>query len=427
MTKCHIVYLACTAAVVGTGLGAAPASAGHKTHVVHPGQSIQRAVDAAEPGDTVLLAPGIYHESVKVTTPGLTLRGAGRKTVIQPSTKETGGKQTGSKESGAKETGSKESGAKESGSKESGGKQAGSKESGAKETGGKQTGSKETGSKESGAKETGAKESSTNKADDSCAKAGNGICVEGTKDRRLKGVTVTSLTVTGFTKSGVSAVWTDRLTVRNVTAVKNGVWGIAQERSVRGVFRANTARENGDAGLFLANTISAEEGATDTKGTVVTRNRLEGNRIGLTVRRLRNLTVRHNHLTGNCAAVFVVGDENKPKAGALTVSDNRIERNNKSCPKTARLDALQGSGIVLTGVEDTVVTRNEIRDNVGASPLSGGIVLFKSFVGTPSERNRISDNVLSGNSPADLVNADTGKGNTFDGNSCRSSRPTGLC
>jgi hypothetical protein len=102
-------------------------------------------------------------------------------------------------------------------------------------------------------------------------------------------------------------------------------------------------------------------------------------------------------------------------------------RNNKSCPKTARLDALQGSGIVLTGTEDTLITQNVIRDNAGTSPLSGGIVLFKSFVGTASERNRISDNELSGNSPADLVDQETGKANTFEANTCQVSRPAGLC
>jgi nitrous oxidase accessory protein NosD len=205
------------------------------------------------------------------------------------------------------------------------------------------------------------------------------------------------------------------------------VWGIAQEGSVRGVFRGNTARDNGDAGLFLANTISAEKGATDTGGTLVERNRLEGNRIGVTVRRLRNLTVAGNHLTGNCAGVFLVGDENKPRAGKVTVAENRIVRNNKSCPKTARLDALQGSGIVLTGTEDTLITQNVIRDNAGKSPLSGGIVLFKSFVGTSSERNRISDNELSGNSPADLVDQEAAKANTFEANTCQVSRPAGLC
>ncbi|WP_286255104.1 right-handed parallel beta-helix repeat-containing protein [Streptomyces graminofaciens] len=354
MTKCHIAYLACAAALIGAGLGAAPSTAaGRMTHLVFPGESIQRAVDAAEPGDTVLLTPGRYRGSVEIDTSGVTLRGMGRSTVVEPGTK---------------------------------------------------------------------------KAVNRCAEGGNGICVVGAKGRAVEGVTVASLTVTGFAGSGVFAQETDGLTVRNVTAVKNGVWGIAQERSVRGVFRQNTARDNGDAGLFLANTIKTEEGATDTAGTVVQRNRLEGNRIGITVRRLRNLTVADNHLTGNCAGVFVVGDENKPRAGAVTVADNRILRNNKSCPKTARLDALQGIGIVLTGAEDSLVTRNRVTGNVGNSPLSGGIVLWKSFVGTTSERNRITDNVLEGNAPADLVNTDTaGRGNTFKGNTCRASRPAGLC
>ena len=366
MNKCHIAYLACAAALLGTGLGAAPSTAGHKVHLVRPGESIQKAVDSARPGDTVLLARGTHHGSVDVSTPGLTLRGMGRGTVLVP-------------EAGANTTTAPTGGA------------------------------------------------TAERAADSCAAAGNGICVTGTKDRGVDGVTIASLTVTGFTKTGIHAHEADGLTVRNVTAVGNGVWGIATERSARGVFRDNTARDNGDAGLFLANTVKEEEGATDTGGTVVEHNRLEGNRIGVTIRRLRNLTVTGNHLTGNCAAVFVVGDENKPKAGLVTVRENRIERNNKSCPKTARLDALQGSGIVLTGTEDNLITHNVIRDNVGTSPLSGGIVVFKSFVGTTSERNRISDNLLQGNSPADLVNTDPGEGNTFQGNSCLSSRPAGLC
>ncbi|GAA2618301.1 right-handed parallel beta-helix repeat-containing protein [Streptomyces vastus] len=352
MTKRNIAYLACAAAVIGTGLGAAPPTAGHTVHVVHPGESIQKAVDAAEPGDSVLLRRGTYRESVNVSTPGITLRGVDSGVVIKPGTK---------------------------------------------------------------------------RAANSCAAGGNGICVVGTKDRRVEGVTIASLKVTGFAKNGVYSARTDGLNVRNVTAVKNGVWGIAQEGSVRSVFRWNTARDNGDAGLFLANTVTAEQGAANALGTVVEHNRLEGNRIGVTVRRLRNLSVAGNDVTGNCAGVFVVGDENKPRAGDLAVRDNHIARNNEYCPKTERLPFLQGSGIVLTGAERTLVTGNEITDNVGKSPLSGGIVLFKSMVGVTSERNRISDNRLEGNAPADLVNTDTGTGNTFEGNSCGASRPAGLC
>ncbi|NBM16258.1 nitrous oxide reductase family maturation protein NosD [Streptomyces sp. GC420] len=353
MTKRQITYLGCVAVVVASGLASAPSAAARTTHRVTPGESIQQAVDAARSGDTVVLSPGTYRESVRITTSGLTLRGSGRgATVLLPGPAS---------------------------------------------------------------------------ASNACATAGHGICVAGTDDRPVTDVTVRSLTLKGFAKHGLWASRTDGLTVRGVTSEENGQWGIAQERSVGGVFRNNIARNNGDAGMFVSNTIDTEEGARDSGGTVIRHNLVTGNRIGITVRRLRNLTVAHNDMTTNCAALFVVGDESLPRAGAMTVRGNYIHHNNKYCPKTPRLPFLQGSGIVLTGAEQTLVTRNRIVDNAGTSPLSGGIVLFKSFVGAVNERNEIRNNVVLRNGTADLADRDTGQGNTFRGNTCAVSEPVGMC
>ncbi|MGW1254583.1 right-handed parallel beta-helix repeat-containing protein [Streptomyces sp. NPDC002513] len=352
MTKRHIASLACAAALVGSGLGAAPPDTEPTTHRVHPGESIQQAVDAARYGDTVRLSPGTYRESVRITTSGLTLAGAGPSTVITPDTASRG---------------------------------------------------------------------------NACAKAGTGICVEGQKGRTVDGTTISALTLSGFPRNGLWSSYTDRLTVTDVTAEKNGRWGLAQERSTHAVFLDNRARDNGDAGLFLANAVDTEEGAMDAQGTMIARNDLQGNHVGVTLRRLRNLTVADNELTANCAGLFAVGDENTPRTGALTVSDNHVYGNNKSCPKSKRLPAFQGVGIALTGTEDTLVTRNDITGNVGRSPFSGGVVLVKSMVGAPSARNRISGNVLRHNSPADLVNAAKGKNNVFQSNLCGTSTPAGLC
>ncbi|TRV78076.1 hypothetical protein FKN01_14295 [Streptomyces sp. 130] len=357
MRKRHITRLVGIAAASAAGLAAAvpsvPAAAAG-ARVVSPGQSIQAAVDAARPGDTVVVRPGTYRESVRISTPGLTLRGSGDDTVIMPAA----------------------------------GRAA---------------------------------------AGDDCAGAGNGICVLGTRDDTVDGVTVRSLRVTGFARSGLWASWTDRLSVRSVTAEANGVWGIAQQRSTRSDIRDSVARSNGDAGVFVANSVDEEGGATDTGGTRVRGNTLTGNRIGFTARRVRNLSVRDNTFTANCSGVFVVGDEGTPRAGALSVRANRITGNNKFCAATDRLPAIQGSGIVLTGTESTEVRDNVIRDNVGATPLSGGVVLFKSFVGAKNTDNTVSGNIVLGNQPADLANRDTGTGNRFAGNVCTTSAPAGMC
>jgi Right handed beta helix region len=60
--------------------GAGSARAAQKV-VVGPGESIQAAVDAARPGDTIVVT-GRHQENVAVTTDGITLRGAGA--VLEP-------------------------------------------------------------------------------------------------------------------------------------------------------------------------------------------------------------------------------------------------------------------------------------------------------------------------------------------------------
>jgi cytochrome c peroxidase len=46
-----------------------------QTVTVSEGQTIQQAVDCAEPGDTILVPPGIYHERISIDVSDITLRG----------------------------------------------------------------------------------------------------------------------------------------------------------------------------------------------------------------------------------------------------------------------------------------------------------------------------------------------------------------
>ncbi|MFX4292708.1 right-handed parallel beta-helix repeat-containing protein [Streptomyces bohaiensis] len=63
---------------------ARPGPPGQRAVITVPGDAptIQRAVDAAVPGDLVLVGPGVYRESVVVTTPRIVVRGADRNRVV---------------------------------------------------------------------------------------------------------------------------------------------------------------------------------------------------------------------------------------------------------------------------------------------------------------------------------------------------------
>jgi len=74
-------YLIIPLAAFALIASASPASAHDSGLVVRPGESIQAAVDAANPGDTIVVRPGTYRQNVVVAKDGIKLVGFGAKLV----------------------------------------------------------------------------------------------------------------------------------------------------------------------------------------------------------------------------------------------------------------------------------------------------------------------------------------------------------
>jgi nitrous oxidase accessory protein NosD len=85
----RIVLMTTMAVLVALSLlvAAGFASAKPKGHVVRPGESIQKAIKAADPGDTIVVLGGVHHETVTIKKDGISLRGVNA--VLKPPARPT--------------------------------------------------------------------------------------------------------------------------------------------------------------------------------------------------------------------------------------------------------------------------------------------------------------------------------------------------
>lgn len=361
-----------TFAVTGMAFAVLPADAS-QVIVVAPGQSIQAAVDAASPGDTVLVRAGTYHENVVISTNDITLEGSGsgpNGTLIEPPATLPDNFCASVPPDFPTEGGG-------------------------------------------------------------VCVFGDFDQQTGVVHSRVTGDRVTNLAISGFAGDDIGTYATDGLRVDHVAMQNAGVYGIAVVAATNTVVDDNTVSDvvsGQGAAMYVAFAPNA--------GIAVTRNTMTATSFGVFVQDAGDVALAGNTVTGSCDGMLIL-DDNHPDdsqplgAGNIAVTGNTLHANNELCPGNtfSHQPEIKGTGVALVGTTDTAVVGNTVTGNTGTDVLSGGITLQSAvpFGGLDESDVTISGNTATGNGPADLLWDGNGTGVVMARNTCGTSSPSGLC
>jgi parallel beta-helix repeat protein len=159
-------------------------------------------------------------------------------------------------------------------------------------------------------------------------------------------------------------------------------------------------------------------------------NNISGGAWGLYFGDTKGGSIAGNTIHDNCAGMFFESNPSQP-VGGFEVKANTVENNTRSC-RAAQFDRnFSGIGIALLGASGMEVTGNHISGNVPSGPtaVSGGVVVSTDpfFGGTiKPTNNSVIGNHFGRNKP-DIFWDESGSGNRFVGNLCNTSVPSRLC
>ena len=191
---------------------------------------------------------------------------------------------------------------------------------------------------------------------------------------------------------------------------------------------SNDIRRSGDTGIA----IFGPERANNAK---VVGNNVSGSPWGIFVEDAHGGSFVGNDIRDNCAGMFFEAFKGEP-VGDFEVKGNTLADNTRSC-RAAEFDRnISGIGIALLGASDMEVTANHLSGNVPSGPtrISGGVVVSKdpyfrgtTFGGTQKPTNNSVTGNNFGNNKPDIFYDKSGTGNVLRPNNCDTSVPSRLC
>jgi parallel beta-helix repeat protein len=424
--------------VQAEGLAQAGGSAQAASAVVGPGESIQKAINAADPGDTIVVR-GVHREDVVIRKDGISLRG--EDAVIEPPAR-------------ADSPCSRAFGPEAIcvlGDVNLDTFEVNKRVRDVSVTGFTIRGFKEEGQGDEAAfaiDVTGARDATVAR-NRTIGNAAGGIVVSVSID-----TTVLDNDVIGNPKSGASGIFVEE--AHNTTVVKNVVKSYPEgENAIEVADGINTTIVENDLIGNWSGAFSVNSTGTKILSNVMSRsgilgvfvagpkpanakvagNDISGGAWGIYVSDTHGGSIAGNNVHDNCAGMFFEAFKSQP-VGGFGVSGNTVENNTRSCRGANFGRKFSGIGIALLGASDMQLKGNHLSGNVPSGPtaVSGGVVVstdpyFRgtTFGGTQKPRNNsVTGNTFGPNKP-DIFWDKSGSGNRFVGNDCDKSVPARLC
>lgn len=249
---------------------------------------------------------------------------------------------------------------------------------------------------------------------------------DGIEDTLGVDTTISGNDVAGGAVSGIRLIRTRDTTVSGNDLAGN-LLGILLEAPTGTEILSNDALRSGFAGIFLAGPRGAN---AKPVGARIVGNDLSGGDFGMFVRNAQRGTIAGNEVRHACAGMAFFSDFGPPSAG-FGVKGNTVEDNTGRCPADEFRAAFSGIGIGLFGTRGMEVTGNDVSGNVPSmrTAASGGVVVGVDpiFDGTREPTgNAVTANDFGRNRP-DIRWDGTGSGNDFTPNDCDASIPARLC
>jgi parallel beta-helix repeat protein len=261
-----------------------------------------------------------------------------------------------------------------------------------------------------------------------------------------RNVTIAGNDVEGSSESAVAVeAGSTSVTVEGNDFTDNNLGILVEEKSTGARILSNDITDSTFVGTvildspgarILSNDMSRNEvdgiflGGQKSQDAKVLGNDISGSAFGIYVGDAKGGSIAGNQVHDNCAGMFFESDVDEWPSD-FEVTGNTVTDNTRSC-RAARLDRnFSGIGIALLGARAMEVTGNQISGNVPSGPtrISGGVVVAVTpyFEDEPKPRNNtVTGNNFGRNKP-DIFWDGSGTGNVLRPNNCDTSVPARLC